>query len=155
MLARVGAFELQTDLRQGIERLERAHEQLPGLSGQERATLQPTIDFWIAVGYLREAMTSNCVDLRGDSGCVFASGRAGVHREPAAAEAALGHLESILRSTSPSNPLHLASKWLASVAYMATGRYPEEVPAGFAVAPAALATDEAFPRFENVAATST
>ena len=154
LLIRAGALQIQTDVRLGIERLEQVTELLAALSEQERSLLQPRIDFWIGVGYLREAMTANCVDLRLDSGCILAIGQAGVHGEPAAAEAALDHLEPALRNTARGTSLHVASRWLANIAYRATGRYSGDIPAGLAITPALFATAEGFPRFENVAASA-
>ncbi len=151
-LTRLGVFELQVDVRRGIERLEEALEGFPTLEAHQQAALKPTVDFWIAVGRLREAMTANCVELRSDAGCVVASGDAGVHSEPAAAEAAVRHLEMILAETAPGSPLYDTAKWLATIAYMAAGRYPDDVPEGFAASPAAFESGVGLPRFENVAA---
>ncbi|HJO05024.1 MAG TPA: VCBS repeat-containing protein, partial [Acidobacteriota bacterium] len=151
-LSKFGAFELTTDLEGGIERLEQAWGLLPGLSGQERATVGPAISFWMAVGNLRQAMSSNCVELRIDAACVLAAGPAGRHRELASTEAALGHLVRLLRNIRPQHALHSAAKWLANIAYMQLGRYPGGVPEGLAISPTVFETDEGFPRFENVAA---
>ena len=150
-LSTLGAFELRLDVRGGIERLEQALQLLPDLSGPERASVGPNVDFWMAVGYLREAMTLNCVDLRIDDGCVVAAGAGGAHRELVAVEAALGHLVRLLRNTPPQHELHLTARWLANIAYMQAGRYPADVPDGLAISPTVFESEEGFPRFENVA----
>ena len=150
-LSRLGAFELRTNLRAGIERFQHALQLLPGLSAQERAAIAPSIDFWMAVGYLREAMTSACVARRIDDACVLAAGPSGVHPDVSPAEAALAHLVRLLRNTPPEHVLQLTAKWLANIAYMQVGGYPDNVPEGLEVSPAVFATEASFPRFQNVA----
>ena len=151
-LSRLGAFELRIGVQGGIERLEQVLESIPGLSGPERASVGPNIDFWLAVGYLREAMTANCVDLRIDNGCVLVAGPSGAHREVEPADAALGHLVRLLRNIPPQHALYLTAKWLANIAYMQLGRYPGGVPEGLAFSPTIFEGNEGFPSFENVAA---
>ncbi len=150
-LSQLGAFELRTDVAAGIQRLEQALDLLAGLSGQERAAVGPAVDFWSGVGYLRQAMTSNCVGLRIDRGCVLAAPSSSERREPAAAEAALRHLVRLVRNTAPQHTLHLTSKWLANIAYMHLGRYPADVPDELAIDPQVFAPRDDVPRFDNVA----
>ena len=143
-LSRLGAFELRIGVQGGIERLEQVLESIPGLSGPERASVGPNIDFWLAVGYLREAMTANCVDLRIDNGCVLVAGPSGAHREVEPADAALGHLVRLLRNIPPQHALYLTAKWLANIAYMQLGRYPGGVPEGLAFSPTIFEGNEGF-----------
>ena len=154
LLIRAAALQIQADVRLGVESLEQVSELLTALSEQERTALRPRIDFWTGVGYLREAMTANCVDLRLDGGCVLPIGPSGVHREPAAAEAALDGLEAAWRNTARGTALHVAARWLANIAYRAAGRDASGLPPGLVIDPTAFAGSAGFPRFENVAASA-
>ncbi|MGD8815542.1 MAG: CRTAC1 family protein [Acidobacteriota bacterium] len=151
-LTGLGIVELQVDAPRAIARLEEALALLPSLPAAARSAMQPTADFWAAVGYLREAMRVNCVERRQEAACVPGSGAVGVHEVQEPARKAIAHLEPVLATAPRNNPLYPAVRWLATIAYMAVGRWPDDVPTGFAAPAALIAGAGDFPRFNDVAA---
>jgi len=151
-LTSLGIVELQVDVPRAIARLEEALALLPSLPAAARSAMQPAADFWAAVGYLHEAIRVNCIERRQDAACVPGSGAAGVHQVQEPARAAVTHLESVLATAPRDNPLYPAVRWLATIAYMAVGRWPDDVPTGFAAPAGLIASGGDFPRFDDVAA---
>jgi hypothetical protein len=54
---------------------------------------------------------------------------------------------------SQTSPLFLKTVWLANIAHMTLGDYPQGVPEGYRVPPSVFASQQPFPAFENVAPT--
>ena len=101
----------------------------------------------LALAELRRGEQKNCVGYHGPASCILPIEAAGVHRDPEPAGAAL---EAYLRYLER-KPDDLAARWLANVAAMTAGRFPDAVPERFRVAAGALASSEPFPRFHDVA----
>ena len=80
---------------------------------------------------LREAEIENCVERHNAQCCIFPLAGGGLHKVAAPAKAATADLLEILES----NPDDEMVQWLLNLAAMATGNYPDAVPAPFRIPP--------------------
>ena len=62
-------------------------------------------------------------------------------------ERAIEYCELVLRE----NPDDVTARWLLNIAHKTLGRYPQDVPEQFRIAPKRFAVDSDFPQFKNVA----
>jgi len=138
------------NVREAIRHLERAQELLP------RAALEPrwtdVVAFRLGVAYLRLAETENCCSLNTPESCILPLQGGAIHTKTEGAEGAIRQFRAVLSHTEPDSDLHLGAQWLLNLAYMTLGEYPDGVPAEDRLPPRFFASDEPFPRFENVAA---
>ncbi|MGH9369775.1 MAG: FG-GAP repeat domain-containing protein, partial [Thermoanaerobaculia bacterium] len=101
----------------------------------------------LGLAHLRRGEQKNCIGYHGPAACILPIEGAGVHRDAAPARAAL---EAYLRYLSE-RPEDLTARWLANVAAMTAGRYPQGIPEAWRVDPKALASPGHLPRFRDVA----
>jgi len=101
----------------------------------------------LGVAFLRVGEVANCVDLHGPAMCIFPIGEAGRHRDPEAALLSLRAFKGVLAGV-PDNDL---VKWLANVAAMTAGEYPEALAEDQRVAPERLRSAADVGRFPEVA----
>jgi len=100
-----------------------------------------------AVAYLRDAEVKNCVGRHVAECCVFPLEGGGVHVVDDPARRALaGFLEYLA-----DKPGHLPTRWLANVAAMALGEYPEALPEEQRIPSAAFESEHELARFPDVA----
>jgi len=105
--------------------------------------LAPRVRSLLAVAYLRLGEQENCLMHHGPDACLLPIRGAGVHRLERGSRSALGELATLLRQ----EPDDLLSRWLYNLAAMTVGEYPEGVPAGWRIPPAAFASDHDVGRF--------
>lgn len=79
----------------------------------------------LAIAYLRLGERKNCIYNHNGESCVLPIANKGVHVNKQAAEKAIELYKTLLKYDSDD----LESRWLLNIAYMATGGYPEQVPA--------------------------
>ena len=133
---------------EAVRHLEEAYQTLPHLGDQiSRAEYTDTM-LDLSVGYLRIAETENCVHCRTGESCIFPIRKAGIHTQPQGSRSAIKYLEELLQEDSE----NLRARWLLNIAYMTLGKYPDQVPTSYVIDPQRFATDEDFPRFQNIAA---
>jgi hypothetical protein len=107
--------------------------------------------FRLAVAYMRDGETQNCVRLHGVDSCIFPLRGDGIYRQQERSRQAIDTLTVVLRAALDGTPRHLEARWLLNFAYMTLGAYPDEVPKAYLIPPEAFRSDEDFPRFVNVA----
>ena len=100
----------------------------------------------LGLANLRKGEQKNCVGYHGPAACIVPLEAAGVHREPEAAAAALDAYKRYLAE----RPDDMTVRWLANVAAMTAGRYPDAVPEALRLDVKAFASAP-FPRFRDVA----
>ena len=131
------------------ERAAKLLEEALAISETEK--LEPDVRLHVlrdlGLARLREGEQRNCIGYHGPAACILPIEGAGVHRETAPALAALAAYRSYLAE----RPDELTVRWLANVAAMTAGRFPEGVPEALRPDPAALAAPAGFPRFPDVA----
>lgn len=103
---------------------------------------------WLALAYLRVGEQDNCVEMHGQSSCLFPLKAAAVHTMPFGAEGAVRELTALLEADENDTE----SRWLLNVAYMQLGRYPKDVPAGWLIEESRFASEYPLPAFPQVAA---
>jgi hypothetical protein len=102
----------------------------------------------LAISYLRLGEQENCVAMHGQQSCIFPLKGSGIHKLTRGAEGAVREFTSALEK----NPKDLKSRWLLNVAYMALGRYPQDVPQQWLIPPNTFASDADIGFFKDVAA---
>jgi len=141
------------DLRLGhtqeaIRHLLEAYRLLPVIRPQVPKEIAEEAILQLAVAHLRLGETENCVHGRTSESCILPIRGRGVHERQTGARKALEYLTVLLQQ----NPDHLTARWLLNIASMTVGAYPGQVPRQFLIPPEAFQSDEAFPRFLDVAA---
>lgn len=141
-----GQNELAIDhLVQAWQLLPELRRQMPSNSIDEQGV--ESLEFEVAVAYLRLGETQNCVHCQTGESCILPIRPGGVHQKQTGSRKAIEYLLRILNR----NPDHLASRWLLNIAYMTLGEYPDKVPKQLLIPPKAFESEEEFPRFVNVA----
>ncbi len=100
----------------------------------------------LGLAQLRRGEQKNCIGFHGPAACILPIEAAGVHRDAAPARAALAAYRLYLAE----RPEDLTVRWLASVAAMTAGRYPEGLPESLRAEPKSFAQAVKFPRFRDV-----
>ena len=148
LLSTIGAHELRLGHNDdAITQLRNAYDLLPGLRGQLPRKVEEATLLTLSIAYLRLGETSNCVHHHTSDSCILPIRAGGVHQDKTGSRSAVGYLQSLLVQ----NPNHLTARWLLNIAYMTLGEYPDGVPDTHLIPPTAFETDEAFPRFVNIA----
>ncbi|HEX5759517.1 MAG TPA: FG-GAP-like repeat-containing protein [Thermoanaerobaculia bacterium] len=101
----------------------------------------------LALAHLQLAEDENCVHQRREASCVLPVGRESVHSHPRSIRRA-GDLYSELLEQGIDDPV---VRWLANLARMLSGDYPERVPERFRLPPGALESEGPLPRWRDVA----
>ena len=107
----------------------------------------PALEELLAIAYLRQAETENCVARHNGACCIFPLEGEAVHEEREPAEKARGLLLRALRR----DPDDKNALWLLNLCAMALGEYPEGVPESFRFPESAFASPEGFPRLVDAA----
>ena len=103
---------------------------------------------WLALAYLRVGERDNCIDMHGQSSCLFPLRAGAVHRMTRGAEGAVRELTALLQA----DPKDTQSQWLLNVAYMQLGKYPADVPPKWLIPESRFASEAKLPEFTEVAA---
>ena len=145
-----------------LSRLARQHLRLgrPGLAARllndalrlsAERELEPRIQLQLlgelGVAFLRVGEVANCLDMHGPAMCIFPIGEEGRHRDPEAARLALKAFKGVLAGV-PENDL---VKWLANLAAMTAGEYPQGLAESQRLAPERLRSAADVGRFPDVA----
>jgi len=146
----------EQDLRLGdeelaIERFAAAYEMLPRLAGRIDEREASRAVFRLGVAHLRWGETHNCSAQHSAESCILPIRGAGIHTEPQGSLQAIRYLEEVLARVPQSSPLFLKAVWLANLAHMTLGNYPDGVPDRYRVPPSVFASSQPFPAFRNVA----
>jgi len=104
--------------------------------------------FALANAHMRRGETENCCKRNSPESCLLPLRGGGVHTDQAGSRSAIRYFEELLAK----DPSHRRARWLLNIAYMTIDGYPDDVPERHRIAPEVFASDEAFPRFENIAA---
>jgi hypothetical protein len=137
---------------EAIGHFRQAEELLATAGPEASAHLANQLLFDMGMAYLRLAETQNCCQRNTPDSCIVPIRGEGVHTLREGSTQASAYFQKVLRRTAAGDPLHLASRWLLNVAHMTLGEYPDGVPVEFLIPPAALESEQSFPRFPNIAA---
>jgi hypothetical protein len=100
-----------------------------------------------AISYLRKAEVDNCVAAHNADSCLLPIRGGGVHRDPSSATRAT----EIYRELIALQPEDLTTRWLLNLAARTAGQYPQAVPERWRIDDAVFASEQALPRFYDVA----
>jgi ASPIC and UnbV/FG-GAP-like repeat len=133
----------------------------PGAGAADRAAPPPAgrIDpreaaravFRLGVAHLRYGESQNCAARHSAQSCILPIRGAGVHADPEGSRQAIRYFEEVMARVPQSSPLFLKAVWLANLAHMTLGGYPDAVPERYRVPPSVFASEQAFPTLPNVA----
>jgi hypothetical protein len=101
----------------------------------------------LGLAHLRRGEQKNCIGFHGPAACILPIQGAGVHRDAAPAEAALSAYSRYLAE----RPEDLTVRWLANVAAMTAGQFPNGLPQPLRAKEGAFRSPGQFPRFPDVA----
>jgi hypothetical protein len=127
-------------------RWQKANETMPG-EAMPKDQLKE-LGQWLAIAYLRLGEQENCINMHGQSSCLFPLRAGAVHQMPRGAQGAVRELTALLAA----DPKDAQSQWLLNVAYMQLGRYPADVPPQWLIPEKLFASEAKLPEFPEVAA---
>ena len=107
--------------------------------------------FDLGVAYMRTGETQNCCNRFTPDSCILPIRGQGIHTKKEASKRAIEYFTEVLENSPKDTRFHLGSRWLLNIAYMTTGAYPDEVPEDYRIPAEAFESEEAFPRFINIA----
>ena len=110
---------------------------------------QLVFDFGVA--YMRVGETQNCCNRFTPDSCILPIRGQGIHAKKEASKRAIEYFAEVLENSPQDTRVHLGSRWLLNIAYMTIGAYPEGVPEDYLIPAEAFESEEAFPRFVNIA----
>ena len=146
MQANLGLAELlayQGQMGRAIENYEKAFQL--AASKVPAAALQ--VEEMLGVAYLHRAGMDNGVFRNASDLCLIPLRPSLSYPKPADAEAAIQHFLKYLAQ----KPDELEVRWLLNLAYMAIGKYPDDVPAAYLIPPTVFQSAEDVGRFRDVA----
>ncbi|MSR61167.1 MAG: CRTAC1 family protein [Planctomycetes bacterium] len=148
LLGKIAMVELrQGKTESAVEHFAEACALLPRLEGKVEHEAMLKTRFYLGLSWLRLGETQNCVARHTSESCLVPIGKGGVHQDQQGSRKAIEVFTALLADA----PEDLTARWLLNLAYMTLGEYPEHVPPALVVPPSAFASDEAFPRFVDVA----
>ena len=101
----------------------------------------------LGLAYLRVGEQTNCITNHNAEMCIFPIRKGGVHKDFSGSRAAIKIYENLLKK----HPEDLESRWLANIAYMTLGEYPDEVPKEILIPNLGAHDDMEVKPFEDVA----
>lgn len=130
-----------------VEHLESAIKLLPDVRGKVAPEMESLLTLQLAVAYLRQGETENCVHCNNGESCIIPIKAGGIHEHQAGSKNAIKCLTTVLQR----QPNNATAIWLLNVAFMTIGGYPSDVPTSFLIPPDRFGGPSDFPRFNNIA----
>jgi len=134
----------QGDLEEALKYFQKGYELSVAHDLQD---LQLLFEEMIGATYLRRGQIEHCTTNHNPRCCLLPLGPEGRHTRGSNDENAIKHFLRFLEQ----KPDDLEVKWLLNIAYMALGKYPQDVPEKHLIPPAAFESAEDIGRFEDVA----
>ncbi len=134
--------------KEGVAQIKSSVELMESLGDSIAQDVQQQVYYLLAVAYLRDAETVNCVHCINGERCLFPVSGDGVHGDRSSSRNAALYFQKALEL----NPQDLKAKWLLNVAYMTLGEYPAGVPTEYSIDPAVFQSEPSpVGEFVNVA----
>ena len=126
-------------------------EKIRAICKADGIVLNPAFDKLVrdnlAISYLRLGEQENCLHYHGQDSCLYPIQGGGVHTLKRGAEGAFRELTAALEA----DPNDLKSRWLLNIAAMTLGKYPDDVPEKWRVAPGTFESEYEIGRFYDTA----
>jgi hypothetical protein len=139
------------DEQVAIEHFTAAYALLPGLAGRIDEREAARAVFRLGVAHLRYGESQNCAARHTAESCILPIRGTGVHVDQDGSRQAIRYFEEVMGRVPQSSPLFLKAAWLANLAHMTLGGYPDAVPERYRIPPSVFAPEQPFPTFANVA----
>ncbi len=107
--------------------------------------------FRLGVAHMRLGETQNCCLRHTPESCILPIQGSGIHNKQNGSKQAITYFTEVLQRSPKNSSEHLKAKWLLNIAYMTIGGYPDEVPQQYRIQAEVFESDEAIPRFVNLA----
>jgi hypothetical protein len=101
----------------------------------------------LGTAWLRLGENENCVHCMTGESCLLPIRGGGVHTKQEGSRHAIPVFLELLETA----PHYAAARWLLNIAAMTVGDWPDKVPEKYRIAPEVFASEEPFPKFENIA----
>ena len=150
----LGELELALgNLDQGIEQFTLLYDGMKqwGEASGVPPTMKLKATYSLGIAYMRRGETRNCCQRNTPDSCLLPIKGKGIHTTQKDSKQAITCFEEVLQKTPQDSPMYLKAKWLLNVMYMTIDGYPDKVPKEHLIQPSVFESDEAFPRFYNVA----
>jgi tetratricopeptide (TPR) repeat protein len=105
----------------------------------------------LGVAYMRMGEIQNCAVMHNADRCLMPIREGGVHQLREGSRNAVRYFTQVLEEPTTQPRMKLKARWLLNIAYMTLGEYPDGVPEAYRIEPAVFDSDEAFPRFTEIA----
>ena len=143
-------------LEQGLEReaidlLTATHEAIARGQLAADPAGRVGVAFQLGLAWLRFGETENCCKLPNQERCILPIRGSGTHSERSGSENALRCFDEVLRSVAPGDYWHWQTLWLANIAHMTLGTWPDGLPPALRLPAKAFAPEAELPRWCNVA----
>ncbi len=144
-------------LEQGLEReaidlLTATHEAIARGELAAEPSGRVGVAFQLGLAWLRFGETENCCKLPNQERCILPIRGDGTHSERTGSENALRYFGEVLQSVSPGDYWHWQTLWLANIAHMTLGTWPDGLEPALRLPAKAFAPEAELPRWCNVAA---
>jgi len=147
-----GVLELRSgDLERAVELLQEGYDILNGLGVEAYPKLRQRLLYQLALANLRLGETQNCIARHTSQSCILPIAKGGQYAVQGAARAALGYFLEFAAGEAEGAPRQLTARWLANIAAMAVGEFPDGVPEAHRLSPKLFESEAAFPAFEDIA----
>src|SRR5438445_151536 len=146
LLKKATLFLYDGEPKQAYQLLQQARtwaESSPDLAGPWLYT----IIYLQGVAGLRLGENENCIQCRGEGGCIFPLLPSAVHANPEGSRLAVHHFTEYLQQF----PDDAGARWLLTLAYMTLGEHPSHVPAKYLQSLAGFGSEHSIGRFRNIA----
>ena len=106
--------------------------------------------YHIGVAFMRLGETQNCCLRNTPDSCIMPFRDSAIHQKQDGSRRAIEFFTKVLQANA-SGYLSLRARWLLNIAYMTIGGYPDDVAEEYLIPTEVFASEEEFPRFENIA----
>jgi hypothetical protein len=107
--------------------------------------------FDTGIAFMRLGEVQNRAVIHNADHCLLPIRESGVHQLQKGSRNATRYFTEVLEDPAALPAIKLKARWLLNIAYMTLGEYPDGVPEAYRIDPAAFESDEAFPRFTEIA----
>ena len=136
---------------EGLEHYKKAYALIEPVADRVPEKILLETLFYLGVAHMRLGETQNCVHHHNTDSCILPIQGKGVHVDREGSRNAIYYFTEVLKRAKAGSDEQIRAKWLINIAYMTLGLYPDGVPESFRVPPEIFASDEAFPRFTDIA----
>ena len=151
-LLTLGMLELRSgEIERAVEALELGRRSLRRVEEERFPRLRSRLCFQLALAHLRLGETRNCVAHHNEQSCILPIGPEGRYTDRESTEEALRLFLEFANLEEDGSPRMISARWLANIAAMALGEYPDGIPVRHRIPESVFRSEVHFPRFTNVA----